>query len=62
MRLRTGQKCVEMGGGKEIEPWVGRSWELKHREIKPASTLQNKHVAKPRAESEFKPLLQDHCP
>lgn len=53
---------MEMGGRKEMGHPVGRIWVLKCREIKAASTLQNKHEAKPGVESEFMLLLQDQCP
>lgn len=62
MRLSTAQKCMEMGGRKEMGHPVGRIWVLKSRVIKAASTLQNKHEAKPGVESEFMLLLQDQCP
>lgn len=38
---------------------VGRVWELKHREMKAASALQNKHKATPGDEPELMLLLQD---
>lgn len=50
---------TEMGGRPEMGHRVGRIRELKHREMKAASALLNKHKATPGAEPELVLLLQD---